>query len=53
VSVLLTADSDFLPLVRKLSSLGTRVMLLARAFRWTDQQGQPHETRTSQACCAR
>jgi cold shock CspA family protein len=48
VSVLLTADSDFLPLVRKLNSLGTRVMLLAWAFKWTDQDHQERETRTSQ-----
>src|SRR4051794_21769804 len=29
VSVLITGDGDFLPLVRKLNTLGTRVMLLA------------------------
>jgi cold shock CspA family protein len=48
VSVLLTSDSDFLPLVRKLNSLGTRVMLLAWAFKWVDHDHQERETRTSQ-----
>ena len=38
---------DFLPLVRKLNTLGTRVMLLAWDFKWFDAAGQERETRTA------
>jgi cold shock CspA family protein/uncharacterized LabA/DUF88 family protein len=48
VSVLLTGDGDFVPLVRKLNTLGTRVMLLAWDFEY-ERDGKPHSTRTSQA----
>lgn len=48
VSVLVACDGDFLPLVRKLNTLGTRVMLLAWDFKWTDQNNQERETRTAQ-----
>jgi cold shock CspA family protein len=48
VTVLLTCDGDFLPLVRKLNSLGTRVMVLGWAFKWVDQDNQERETRTAQ-----
>lgn len=44
VLALVACDSDYVPLVRKLNSIGTRVMLLAWDFR-TDRS----ETRTSQA----
>jgi hypothetical protein len=37
VSVLVVCDGAFLPLVRKLNTLGTRVMLLGWDFRWTDR----------------
>lgn len=48
VVVLVAGDGDFLPLVRKLNTLGTRVMLLAWDFRYQDDAGQDRETRTSQ-----
>jgi len=48
VSVLVVCDGDFLPLVRKLNTIGTRVMLLAWDFKFTDQNNQERETRTAQ-----
>lgn len=48
VSVLVVCDGDFLPLVRKLNTLGTRVMLLGWDFKYTDQNQQDRETRTAQ-----
>jgi uncharacterized LabA/DUF88 family protein/cold shock CspA family protein len=48
VSVLVTGDGDFVPLVRKLNTLGTRVMLLAWDFDYA-REGKPQSTRTSQA----
>lgn len=48
VSVLVACDGDFLPLVRKLNTLGTRVMLLAWDFRYIHPTGQEKETRTAQ-----
>jgi len=49
VIVLVVCDGDFLPLVRKLNTLGTRVMLLAWDFKWVDQNNQERETRTAQS----
>ena len=49
VIVLIAGDGDFVPLVRKLNSLGTRVMLLGWDFRYQDENGEDRETRTSQA----
>ena len=48
VIVLVVCDGDFLPLVRKLNTLGIRVMLLAWDFKWVDQNNQERETRTAQ-----
>ena len=48
VLALIAADGDFLPLVRKLNTLGTRVMLLGWDFSFTDNNGNLRETRTSQ-----
>ena len=48
VSVLVTGDGDFVPLVRKLNTLGTRVMLLAWDFDYT-RDGKAQATRTSQS----
>jgi cold shock CspA family protein len=48
VIVLVVCDGDFLPLVRKLNTLGTRVMVLAWDFRYVDQNGNDRETRTAQ-----
>lgn len=47
ISVLVTGDGDFVPLVRKLNTLGTRVMLLAWDFEFTRDEKQ-HTTRASQ-----
>lgn len=47
VSVLITGDGDFVPLIRKLNTLGTRVMLLAWDFLY-ERDGTTYQTRTSQ-----
>ena len=47
--VLIADDGDFLPLVRKLNTLGIKVMLLAWDFRFTDSRGNVRETRTAQS----
>jgi cold shock CspA family protein len=49
VIVLIAGDGDFVPLVRKLNSLGTRVMLLGWDFRYQDENADERETKTSQA----
>jgi cold shock CspA family protein/uncharacterized LabA/DUF88 family protein len=49
VIALVVCDGDFLPLVRKLNTLGTRVMLLAWDFKWVDKDNQERETRTAQS----
>lgn len=48
VVVLVACDGDFLPLVRKLETLGTRVMVLGWDFRFVDSNGAERETRTAQ-----
>jgi len=48
VTVLVACDGDFQPLVRKLNSIGTRVMVLAWDFKYIDQNGEDRETRTAQ-----
>lgn len=48
VTVLVACDGDFLPLVRKLNSIGTRIMLLAWDFKAIDQNGRETETKTAQ-----
>ena len=48
IVVLLACDGDFLPLVRKLNTLGTRVMLMAWDFKFIDRNGEDKETRTAQ-----
>jgi cold shock CspA family protein len=48
IVVLIACDGDFLPLVRKLNTLGTRVMLLAWDFKFVDRNGEEKETRTAQ-----
>jgi cold shock CspA family protein len=48
VSVLVASDGDFLPLVRKLNTIGTRVMVLGWDFKYLDQDGNERETRTAQ-----
>jgi uncharacterized LabA/DUF88 family protein len=49
VMALFAGDADFVPLVRKVNSLGTRVMLLAWDFKYQDAKGTQRETRTAQA----
>jgi cold shock CspA family protein/uncharacterized LabA/DUF88 family protein len=47
VSVLIACDGDFIPLIRKLNTLGTRVMLLGWDFSYMDQDGRERRTVTS------
>ncbi len=47
VLVLIAGDSDFIPLARKVNSLGTRVMVLGWDFKSTDEMGNELETVTS------
>lgn len=49
VTVLVASDGDYVPLVRKLNTLGTRVMVLGWDFKFVDDNGVEKETRTSQA----
>ena len=49
VSVLVAGDGDYVPLVRKLNTVGTRVMLLAWDFEYADPSGRKYVTRTSQS----
>ena len=48
VVVLIASDSDYVPLIRKVNSLGTRVMVLSWDFEYTDDYGNQRATRTSQ-----
>jgi hypothetical protein len=48
VSVLVACDGDFLPLVRKLNTIGTRVKILGWDFKYVDRDSQDRETRTAQ-----
>lgn len=48
VIVLLASDGDFLPLIRKINTLGTRVMILSWDFEFTNDMGKTVITRTSQ-----
>ena len=47
VLVLIAGDSDFLPLIRKVNSLGARVMVMAWDFQYTDDHGRERTTMTS------
>lgn len=47
VVVLITSDGGYVPLVKKLNTLGTRVMLLSWDFEYTNQEGSQVITRTS------
>lgn len=49
VCVLVACDSDYVPLARKLNTLGTRVMVLGWDFEYVDEQGRQKTTKTSQA----
>ena len=48
VLVLIASDGDYVPLVRKLNTLGTRVMVLSWDFEYTDKYGNNRITRTFQ-----
>ena len=48
VLVLITSDGDYVPLIRKLNSIGTKVMVLSWDFEYTDDTGREIVTRTSQ-----
>ena len=48
VLVLIASDGDYVPLVRKLNTLGIRVMLLSWDYEFTDDYGNDRVTRTSQ-----
>ena len=48
VVVLITADGDYVPLVRKLNTLGSRVMVLSWDFEFSNDEGEKTVTRTSQ-----
>ena len=48
VLVLIACDGDYVPLVRKLNTLGTRVMILSWDFEYTNDYGTKMITRTSQ-----
>jgi cold shock CspA family protein/uncharacterized LabA/DUF88 family protein len=52
VVVVVASDSDYVPLVRKLNALGSRVMVLGWDFRFTGNDNELRETRTSQALLA-
>ncbi|MBN1989579.1 MAG: NYN domain-containing protein [Bacteroidales bacterium] len=48
VLVLITSDGDYVPLIRKLNSIGTKVMVVSWDFEYTDDMGRDIVTRTSQ-----
>lgn len=48
VVVLIACDGDYVPLARKLNTLGARVMVLGWDFGFTDASGQERKTVTSQ-----
>jgi cold shock CspA family protein len=48
VVVLIACDGDYVPLVRKLNTLGIRVMILSWDFEFTNHDGKQVITRTSQ-----
>lgn len=48
VLVLIASDGDYVPLVRKLNSLGIRVMIVSWDFSFTNDDGRETVTRTSQ-----
>jgi uncharacterized LabA/DUF88 family protein/cold shock CspA family protein len=49
VVVLVASDGDYVPLVRKLNRLGSRVVVLGWDFRFAGHDNETRETRTSQA----
>ncbi|HIS33566.1 MAG TPA: NYN domain-containing protein [Candidatus Avirikenella pullistercoris] len=47
VVVLVASDTDYVPLVRKLSSIGVKVVLLSWEFEYTSEEGKKVVTKTS------
>jgi cold shock CspA family protein len=47
ILVLVAGDGDYVPLVRKLTTLGTQVMLISWDFSYYNEDGVSTETRTS------
>jgi cold shock CspA family protein/uncharacterized LabA/DUF88 family protein len=47
ILVLVAGDGDYVPLVRKLHTLGTQVMLICWDFTFLNESGKPGETKTS------
>ena len=47
VIVLVAGDGDFVPLIRKVNTLGTRVVVLGWDYQYMDQNGNQRETTTS------
>ena len=52
VVVLIGSDGDYVPLARKLNTLGVRVMLINWEFEFTNEEGHKTVTRTSQDLAA-
>lgn len=48
VCVLIAGDSDYIPLARKLNTLGARVMVLGWDFEYSDHRDRVRTTKTSQ-----
>jgi uncharacterized LabA/DUF88 family protein/cold shock CspA family protein len=48
VLVLIASDGDFVPLIRKLNTLGTKTMVLSWDFEFTNDEGLQRMTRTSE-----
>jgi cold shock CspA family protein len=48
ILVLIASDGDYVPLIRKLNTLGTRVMVVSWDFEYFDDEGRKFSTRTSQ-----
>ncbi|HBT95776.1 MAG TPA: cold-shock protein [Coriobacteriia bacterium] len=48
VLVLVACDGDYVPLVRKLNTIGSQVMLLSWDFQFQDANNKQQETRTAQ-----
>ncbi|MDQ3072866.1 MAG: NYN domain-containing protein [Bacteroidota bacterium] len=47
VVAMVASDGDYIPLIRKLNTLGVRVMVLGWDFEFTDQEGVRQKTATS------
>ena len=49
ILVLIASDGDYVPLIRKLNTLGSQVMLLSWDYKYVDHLGKEKETRTAQS----